>query len=157
MEAKKIQFKTILVPTDFSEYSKPSLDYATHLASQNDAKLYCLHVLSHYPGYGLLYDSKDIKNFEEGIKEKANKALAEFVSPEEYGHLTIKALVRTGKPSHEIVEAAKEIKADLIVISTHGSGFAFLQKAVFGSTAQNLLLQSPVPVLSIPASKDADA
>jgi nucleotide-binding universal stress UspA family protein len=40
-----LNLKNILYPTDFSEYSLVALPYAVSFMQQNDAKLYCLHIV----------------------------------------------------------------------------------------------------------------
>jgi nucleotide-binding universal stress UspA family protein len=52
-----------------------------------------------------------------------------------------------GKPFHEIVAAAKQMEADLIVIATHGhTGF---KHAIPGSTAERVVRHAPCPVLVV--------
>ncbi|MEI4884363.1 universal stress protein, partial [Klebsiella pneumoniae] len=54
---------------------------------------------------------------------------------------------RTGLPAHEIVEAAKELDVDLIVIATHGhTGWKHF---AIGSTAERVVRAAPCPVLVV--------
>ena len=58
--------------------------------------------------------------------------------------LRVQTLVRVGAPAEQIVEAAREAGADLIAMTTHGrSG---LGRMFFGSVAESVLHQSPVPM-----------
>jgi universal stress protein A len=66
--------------------------------------------------------------------------------PDEVLH---KILVRTGSPFHEITEAARTLKVDLIIIATHGrSG---LTRALLGSTAERVVRHATCPVLVLRA------
>jgi nucleotide-binding universal stress UspA family protein len=56
-------------------------------------------------------------------------------------------LLRTGQPHTEIVEAARELGADLIVLSTHGH--TGLTHALLGSTAEKVVRHAPCPVLVV--------
>ena len=55
--------------------------------------------------------------------------------------------VRTGVPSHEIVEAAREADVDLIVIATHG--YTGWKHFCIGSTAERVVRAAPCPVLVV--------
>jgi nucleotide-binding universal stress UspA family protein len=64
------------------------------------------------------------------------------------GELTI--AIRTGEVAKEILNYAKKKRVNLIAISSHGhSG---MTKWVFGSTAQKVIEDSPVPVLVVKAT-----
>ena len=55
--------------------------------------------------------------------------------------------IRTGVPSHEIVEAAREADIDLIVIATHG--YTGWKHFCIGSTAERVVRAAPCPVLVV--------
>ena len=55
--------------------------------------------------------------------------------------------VRGGLPSHEIVEAAKEMDVDLIVLATHG--YTGWKHFCIGSTAERVVRAAPCPVLVV--------
>ncbi len=55
--------------------------------------------------------------------------------------------VRAGVPSHEIVEVAKEMDADLIVVATHG--YTGWKHFCIGSTAERVVRAAPCPVLVV--------
>jgi nucleotide-binding universal stress UspA family protein len=58
-----------------------------------------------------------------------------------------KSAIRTGLASHEILEAAKELDVDLIVIATHG--FSGWKHFCIGSTAERVARSAPCPVLVV--------
>ena len=61
--------------------------------------------------------------------------------------LTERTLVRQGRSFHEIAEAARTLKADLIIISTHG--YSGLKHALLGSTTERVVRHAPCPVLVV--------
>ncbi|MFO1160387.1 MAG: universal stress protein [Reyranellaceae bacterium] len=59
------------------------------------------------------------------------------------------SFIRRGSPGPEIAKAAKEWRADLIVIGSHGR--RGLTRAVVGSVAETVMRQAPCPVLVVRA------
>jgi len=138
----KPEIRKILVPTDFSDYSRRSLEQAVEWAKHLDAKIILLHVLElpAYPQYGYAR----IPTEEGKRKTIANRQLTELKSA--LGENLIETItLRTGSPFHEIATEAKVRKSDLVVISTHGyTGFKHL---LLGSTAERVVRCAPCPVL----------
>lgn len=56
-------------------------------------------------------------------------------------------VIRHGDPAHEIIDLARELKADLVIMGTHGR--TGLARALIGSTAEKVVRLSPVPVLTM--------
>jgi nucleotide-binding universal stress UspA family protein len=146
-----VSYKNILFCTDFSENAQAALPFAIDLTKKYGATLHVLHVYQE-PG--------DIAEFEisSNIKmdwirvahlvgtemEKKLKALCEEVTLE-IGSCHPKIL--RGKPPSEILRYAKEANIDLIVMASHGlSGW---EHALFGSTTERVLRESPCHVLVI--------
>ena len=78
---------------------------------------------------------------------KARKELRAWVDSVADVDPTAKLLVRTGMPAHEIVEAAKELEVDLIVIATNGlTGWKHF---CIGSTAESVVRAAPCSVLVV--------
>ena len=61
-------------------------------------------------------------------------------------------IVKHGKSYQEIVKAAKKLKADMIVISTHG--YTGLKHTIMGSTAERVVRHAPCPVLVLRAEAE---
>ena len=138
--APAFRLKTILVPVDFSDCSKKALQYAVPFAKQFCAELKLLHVVELHPA-GSEMAPYDFENVADGRKElqALQKTLGDSV--------TSSIFVRTGTPYLEIAEAARELGADLIVISTHGrKGFS---RMFFGSTTEKIVRNAPCPVLIV--------
>lgn len=141
---------TILVPVDFSDNSLNALDTAIAIAKRQKARLLLLHVFSTtpsiiYPQLGLATDFVYAKFSK--FPEKELQMLAEKIK-KEYA-VECQSYVVSGAICPVITEQAITLKADLIVMGTHGiSGF----RAFFmGSCAYAVLKNAPCPVLTIPA------
>jgi len=82
-------------------------------------------------------------------KEIAERAESELqrLAQRELQEMSAKTLVRIGKPFNEINEAANELKADLIIISTHG--YTGLKHTLLGSTAERVIRHAPCAVLVV--------
>lgn len=145
-ERPALKLQEILVPTDFSEYSKKALKYAVSVAEQFGAKITLLHVIEPavtYPdaGYPVLVESDRIM--------PAARAVADQICEEENCNpqLFRETLVQEGIPYQEITNTAKTLKADLIVIATHGrTGLAHV---LLGSTTERVVRHAPCPVLVV--------
>jgi nucleotide-binding universal stress UspA family protein len=145
--ARKSAFSEILAPTDFSSRSDSALTYAIELAKQLGAHLTLMHAVP--APYAIDYTLGGIPNgdWEQALHDaegKLNAALERIRI--RYGR--VDALVRVGSDLHEeIVSAAREVQADLVVLSTHGyKGWKLL---LFGSDVDELLLEIPCPVLVV--------
>jgi universal stress protein A len=141
-EAEPPMFKLqkILVPVDFSDCSSKALQYAVPFARQFGAAVLLLHVIEPYPSVPEMapYDFETVQDGRETL-EKFRKSIDEPVD--------VKTFLRTGIAHTEIVNAAKELEIDLIVISTHGrSG---LNRMMFGSTAERVIRHAFCPVLVV--------
>lgn len=144
----ELEYKNILVPIDFSDYSKQSLKYALDFAAHFKAKLHLIYVVepSVYPP-DLSIGQITLPNINKEMTSRAEKELQKLIDQEMKNSVEIDKIVTVGKPFVEIIDAAKETDADLIIISTHGhSG---IEHILFGSTAEKVVRKAPCPVLSL--------
>jgi universal stress protein A len=141
------EIKSILVPTDFSFESQKALAHAVRLGHQFGAKLTMLHVVEPVatPDFGL---SLPLILDEERLKAACRHRFERLTKDSKTGPKIIeKTLVRHGRAFNEIVHAAKSLKVDLIVISTHG--YTGLKRAFLGSTAERVVRHASCPVLVV--------
>jgi nucleotide-binding universal stress UspA family protein len=134
--------KTILIPTDFSEQSAAAFHLASALARDYNAELVIAHI-SPIP-VPAVADGMVIE-LPTGWREEAEARL-KIVKPTD---LTIRYSHKfaVGDEMNEIVELAGELKADLIVMGTHGrSG---LSRLLMGSVAEYVMRHAPCPVLTV--------
>jgi nucleotide-binding universal stress UspA family protein len=134
---------TILHPTDFSERSAYALHLACALARDHGARLVLLHVFE-----------RPSMVYAEGITpadDMLNEKKAEFdqlTVPNVGGGIPERRLVE-GDPASEILDIAREIAADLIVMGTHGR--TGLSRFLMGSVAEQVVRKAGCPVLTVKA------
>lgn len=144
----------ILVPTDYSDNSKPGLRFAIRLASRNKHPLVFVNVLQikrPYPGDGAQEDNFETQKAEQIAKAKLK--LESFVrkiyqslkvEPAAYTCEIIEGL----KADISLVDYCKDRQdIEFIVISTRGASF---MNKVLGTNTGNLITKSPVPVIAVP-------
>ena len=144
---KKRAFSEILVPTDFSSRSDRAVNYAVQLAGRLGAHLTLLHVVP--TPYPIDYTLGGIPNGEwERVRHRADQKLEAVLQRAKIRYDSVDTLVRVGSDLHEeIVGAAREVHADLVVLSTHGyKGWKLL---LFGSDADELLIKIPCPLIVV--------
>lgn len=146
-KAATLQLKKILVPIDFSDCSRKALQYAIPFARQFGASLVLLHVIQVSYAAGSEFGVVDVPVLERDLRESSEKELT-VMAGEVVGHqVPAEALVRTGRPVQEIVEAAKQLEVDLIIIATHGR--TGLKHVFLGSTTESVVRAAPCPVLTV--------
>jgi nucleotide-binding universal stress UspA family protein len=143
--------KRILCPVDFSEFSRRALDEAIAIAHLYDGCVTALHVfpiaIPADPFGGL----PDFQPFRLTDRHRAHilRQLSAFTTAEGAERQRITVALREGVDIHaEILEAANQMKSDVIVVGTHGrSGF---QHVMLGSVAEKVLHKASCPVLTVP-------
>lgn len=140
------EVKRIVCPVDFSESSDHVLEYAVEVAKRFGAAIDLVHVYQ-FPLYamadGVLPASPDVL-----AQTELSKLLDERSKRFGDRGVQVKTHLKLGMAYVEIVQLAKEIGAQLIIMPTHGrSG---LQRFILGSVAERVLRTSPVPVLVVP-------
>jgi nucleotide-binding universal stress UspA family protein len=139
-------FSSILCSIDFSDHSRHALHVAMALAARRHAPLRLVHVIDL-----LLAQAAAVAYDEQRLRTDATAELRSFAAAERSAVATWvepTVEVRIGHPHHEILEAAKEHGADLLVMGTHGLGG--FRKLFFGSVTERVLRSTPVPVLAVP-------
>lgn len=142
------RLRTILAPVDFSNYSAKALDYVRAFAGQFGADVVLVHVVEPTvipDNFGIVPPSYE----EVGVAlvKAAEDKLVTLAADLAPGVGTIRRVVRTGRAPWEIVRLAKEVEADLIVITTHG--YTGLKHVLMGSTAELIVRHAPCPVLTV--------
>jgi nucleotide-binding universal stress UspA family protein len=141
----------ILVATDFSESARPALDLAVEMARKFEADLtlvHCWEAPSYSYGGGLYVPVDLITPIEKG----ASRALEEALTELKKRLPAAKGMLRSGSAWEEILAAATEIHADLIVVGTHGR--RGLNRMLLGSVAEKVVRMARVPVLSVHGSPE---
>jgi len=147
-----IQLNSVLVAFDFSETSGYALQYAQNLASAFGGRLHVVHVAD-------VISTSAAQFYPEGSADPEAKAI-ELAMTQLRAYLLAERAqdaepaVRVARdPAREIVEYAREIHADLIVVATHGR--AGVSRVIMGSVAEHVVRTARCPVLVVRPSEYA--
>jgi nucleotide-binding universal stress UspA family protein len=141
-----VRIKSILCPVDFSPSSLSAANYAIALASNYEAKLHLLHVVS-----PTLY-SADQYAFNVGeivasMEKEAGRQMKKLAKKAADSGVTFKQEIRTGDVEHEIRKTMESAKADFLVMGTHGN--RGLEKWFMGSVTERMLRRSAIPLITM--------
>jgi len=138
-------FKKILCPTDFSEASYEGLNKAVELASDAATEICVVHVepstQSSYTGHA------PEAHQEADRRAETVKNLCAVLEERVPQNVRTRPLLKQGETAEEIIRAAREECADLIVLTTHGAGG--LAPGELGRVAATIVQTAPCPVLTI--------
>jgi nucleotide-binding universal stress UspA family protein len=142
------QFRHILCPVDFSEYSRTALRYAGVLAQRSKGRLTVLFVNDPLLGSAAAAAAYDVS----ALEAKTRAELKRFVA-RALGDAAAGATITTtlGHPAPEIVGTARRLGADLVVMGSRG--LTGPGKWLFGSTTERVLRKAEVPLLVVPKAK----
>ena len=169
MNLPDVQIKKILYATDLSENAVHAFAYAVSLANLYGAGISILHVLAEYPGEEFITNMISADTWKE-IKDRNYAEARDQLIGKRRGHTALKqaleafsdearadgnhqstgadeVLLESGTPAEVIVQTAKKLSCDLIVMGTHGQGA--LAEVLIGSTARWVVKNSPIPVLVV--------
>jgi len=142
-----LRIKSILVPLDFSTPSRKTLGYAVTFARRFNAKLTLLHVVEPVASADFAA-AFPLAMEDDRVMAMAKRELEAVTKAARIPRgIVEKVLVRFGRSFHEIAAAARTLKADLIIISTHG--YTGLKHAVLGSTTERVVRYASCPVLVV--------
>jgi len=139
-----LTINTILHPTDFSSSAHNAFELVCSLASQHQAKLLLVHVISPSTAPPSPYNAATLRTVEEDM-ELAYERLEEMRTAK--SQLDIEYVLAEGQPAEEILRIARETDADLIVMGMHGR--TGLEHMVMGSVAEHVTREAPCRVLTI--------
>ena len=144
-----MKIQKILVPIDFSSHSEAALALGLEFTEKFNAELHIVHVfpetLALAPPYGPSLPADFGMAIERGAVEHFEKWQAEFCPPD----VAISSHVLRGDPSRRIVELAKDLEVDLIIMGTRGN--TGLEHVLLGSVAERTVRHSSCAVLTTKA------
>ena len=132
-------FRSILVPVDFDDSSNAALNLAKELAAIGDASLHILHVIAIVlvPGESGAFVAAREEEIRVALKKMANAQLE---------HVKHQIHISAGDPVRGIVDTARQLHTDLVVMPTHGR--RGLRHFFLGSVAEQVVREAPCPVLT---------
>lgn len=141
-------YKHILVPVDESPVSYAAVEQALALAKPLNCQVTITSVIAVDPFVGVDFYkvAPAITDYFIEAEKNAQLNLAEIKQSFIRDGIAVNTkIVRGVSPAEGIMQVADEVGADLIIMGSHGrTGF---KKLVLGSVAQEVLTQSPIPVL----------
>ena len=136
--------QTILHPTDFSESSQHAFETACSLVKDSNTRLIVLHV--GLPSTAPIPFETVPNPLVPAESQEFLKGRYTWPQPSD-PRIIVEHRVAEGEVPHEILQLAKALKCDLIVMGTHGrSG---LSRFLTGSVAEEVLRKAPCPVLAV--------
>ena len=146
-------FKTLLVAYDGSEFGREALKTAVTNAPLWDAKIHVIYVVNprYYastivdPQIGVVEPRSE--HWIGMLEREAEEMLAEAEQIATDAEIEITPHMVIGDPRDEIIDTAKEIGADLIILGSAGKGRA--KRFLLGSVSTSVVTQSPIATLVV--------
>ena len=136
--SEPVTFRRILCAVDFSRDSLEAFRAAVELARLRSGAVHVLHVIeAQLPSSGEVIIE---------LTKKANAAMAELIASAPSKDLALSSEVTSGDAAIEIVDQAKEWRADLVVLGARG---VILIEDVVGGTAKAVTRGAPCSVLVV--------
>ena len=144
----RIKPRTIVVPLDFSTLAEHALEAAKDYGREFGSKLVLVHAVEPIVQpveYAIVPSDMAEINLRQAAASR--KRFEEVKSALQSEGLTCEVEVKVGRPWQVIVETAKSVKADLIIIPTHGYGG--IKHLLLGSTAERVVQHAECSVLVV--------
>jgi nucleotide-binding universal stress UspA family protein len=142
-------FDKVAWATDGSEAADQALPFVRKLLGEGHGEVVVIHVAEHTlphkgagEGGGL-----PVNPDEDELRDKINRQVSELSDAGVRATLHVVS-TRVGGAAHAIADAAREEKADVILVATRGH--TALAGLVLGSVTQRLLHVAPCPVFAVP-------
>lgn len=150
--------KKVLIALDYDPTAQKIAEEGYALAQNINAGVTLIHVVLDHTSYTMLSHvkimgfagEKDISEQRTQTKDGPGIVAKAFLgkSKNHLGDKAIQLLVKEGDPAKSILEAASEIKADVIVMGSHSK--RWLEKIVMGSVTEKVLSLTTIPLFIIP-------
>lgn len=142
--------KRILVPVDFSGDSLHALAYARDLVKPFGAEIVLLHVIEpiYYAAPADLYmASPNLATLLNEQQHMASAQLARIAAGLKKTGTRVRTVLKSGSAAQVIIESAKTVGANLVVMATHGR--TGLSHMFMGSVAEKVVRGAACPVLTV--------
>jgi nucleotide-binding universal stress UspA family protein len=147
-------YERILVPTDMSDFAEQALRYAALLRSRLGSKLTLMYAdETYFPMDVLEIPLGYYLEQAPAAKVKLQERLTQYAA-QHFPDMPVETIVAQDVPSRAIVETAREMRADLVVMGTHGRrGW---RRALLGSVTETVLHDTDRPVITVTPGVLAD-
>lgn len=138
----------IIIPIDFSDNSLNALDFAVALAGKRGGEIILVHVIE------AVFDFASQASVAiESMHRDAESLMQKTILKYQDSNLKFTSCIKEGTASISVARLAKEMNVTLIVMGTQGA--SGIKVALIGSTTINLIKESSIPVLVVPAESNA--
>lgn len=138
----------IIIAIDFSKNSINALDFAIVLAGKKDAEIVLVHIIEAVFDFAS-QASVALESMHRDAKSMMDKTLSKYKN----SNVKFTTLIKEGTTSISVAKLARDMEATFIVMGTQGA--SGIKAALIGSTTINMIRQSSVPVLIVPAEANA--
>lgn len=141
-------FRNILFPTDFTPHARAALKYAAAFARHGRGRVVLFSVQSaKVPANLLTLPERILTEQEQKWLLQLRTDVRELLADPLFDGLEVEPVIVEGDPAVEIARAVREYEIDLVTVVTHGR--KGLSRALWGSTAEEIIVEAPCPVLTI--------
>lgn len=146
METNKI--KKVLIALDYDETSQKVAEVGFSMAKAMNAETTLLHVISEQPVYYSAY--LYMRELQVDILHDLKKSTQDFLNKtkKHLGDESIQTVLKEGEIAEMILNTAKELNVDIIVMGTHSR--KWLENIIMGSEAEKVLKKTTIPLYIIP-------
>jgi len=144
-------FKRILFATDLSESSRAAFAFALDMARTLQAEILAMHALG-----GPMLSAGEFGmslQVEKQAVEEVRRRLECLVTEGNREGIAVEALIADGPAASQILKAADENDADMILLPIESKGI--IERALLGTTAERVVREATMPVLSVPVQVEA--
>ena len=141
-------FRNILFPTDFTTHARAAVKYAAAFAHHGGGRVVLFSVQGAKVPDNLLTLPDHV--FEEQANQwllQLRAEVKELLADPLFAGLEVEPVIVAGEPAPEIARAVRDYDIDLVTVVTHGR--KGLSRALWGSTAEEIIAEAPCPVLTI--------
>jgi nucleotide-binding universal stress UspA family protein len=148
---KTDKIKKVLIALDYDATSKKVADEGYSLAQSMNAETILLHVISELPVY--YSESNYNHEFKVDMLDDLNKTTQAFLDKlkKHLGDDAVQTVIKEGEVADTILKTIKELDADIIVLGSHTR--KWLESIIQGSHSDDIITNSPIPVLIVPIKK----
>jgi nucleotide-binding universal stress UspA family protein len=141
-------FRNILFPTDFTPHARSALKYAAAFAREERGRVVLFSVQTgNVPANLMTLPERILEDQEKNWLLQLRSQVRELLTDPLFDGLEVEPVIVEGEPAHEIAKAVRDYDIDMVTVVTHGRHG--LTRALFGSTAEEIIAEAPCPVLTI--------
>jgi len=143
-----MSFRNILFPTDFTTHARSALKYAAAFARDGRGRVVLFSVQdAKVPANLLTLPERVLEDQDTRWLLQLRNEVKDLLADPLFDGLEVEPVIVEGEPAHEIANAVRDYEIDLVTVVTHGR--RGLARALFGSTAEEIIADAPCPVLTI--------